>query len=247
MSDKVPEVVTENEVVPVESKQMNPMGLIEMAVSQNADIDKLEKLMVLQERWEKNEARKAYVKAMADFKKNPPEISKDSHVRYETQKGITEYSHATLANVTSTINSALSAHGLSAGWVTEQNEKEIAVICTITHILGHSESTKLSAFPDTTGSKNSIQAIGSTITYLQRYTLLTLTGLATHEDDDGKSSESVEHITPNQVADLNSMITELKADEPAFLKWLGVESIETIPANDYGKAVNGLNRKRSGN
>ena len=86
----------------------------------------------------KNEARKAYHVAMTAFKANPPQIDKDAHVSYSTSKGRTDYKHATLANVTNKINAALSEHGLSAAWQTEQDEKGIAVTCKITHVLGHS-------------------------------------------------------------------------------------------------------------
>lgn len=171
-------------VIPAPSQALSPDVLISTAIQNGAGIETLEKLMALQERHEANEARKAYHKAMAAFKANPPVIHKDATVTYNN----TSYDHATLANVTDTINKALSEHGLSAGWRTEQNGS-ITVICTITHELGHSESTSLSAPADKSGSKNAIQAIGSTITYLQRYTLLALTGLAAGgQDDDGQMS-----------------------------------------------------------
>ena len=94
------------------------------------------------------------------------------------------------AEIIACINEALSEHGLSAAWETAQNNGSVTVTCKITHIMGHSESTSLTAAPDNTGSKNPIQAIGSTVTYLQRYTLLALTGLATYEqDDDGGKPE----------------------------------------------------------
>lgn len=153
------------------------------------DVAKLKELLDVQERWEAIEAKKAYTQAMSAFKENPPEILKDRSVRYETQKGVTSYKHATLHNVTSKINSELSKHGLSASWVTSQANGSVMVTCKITHIMGHSEETSLSAPPDATGSKNAIQAIGSTVKYLERYTLLALTGLATYEqDDDGRAA-----------------------------------------------------------
>jgi len=57
--------------------QTTPAQLLAIAVDKDADIDKLTKLMELQERWEANEARKAYVQAMNEFKASPPEIFKD--------------------------------------------------------------------------------------------------------------------------------------------------------------------------
>ena len=168
--------------------ELSPMAAMQMAISSGADLDKLEKMLELQAKWEDREAKKAYVQAMADFKNEPPEIEKDSHVKYQTEKGLTEYDHASLGNVTDKINNALSEHGLSSAWSTQQNDGNIMVTCTITHRLGHSESTSLAAPPDSSGKKNTIQSIGSTITYLERYTLLSLTGLATHDqDNDGRA------------------------------------------------------------
>jgi len=166
----------------------SPNAVVMMAMQKNYTPELIEKMMALQERYEANEARKAYHEAMSAFKANPPEIGKDKNVSYTVQgKGTTSYAHASLANVTGKINRALSEHGLSAGWTTIQNDKGITVTCTITHKFGHSESTSLTAAPDTSGSKNAIQAIGSTVSYLERYTILALTGLATHDmDDDGK-------------------------------------------------------------
>ena len=170
----------------------SPAAVIQLAMTTGVDLDKLEKLLAIQEKWEANEAKKAYHDAMSRFKANPPEIEKDKKVGYQPKddtKPFVGYSHASLANVTGKINRALSEHGLSAGWTTTQESGSISVKCTITHRLGHSENTALSASPDTSGSKNAIQAIGSTISYLERYTILALTGLATHDmDDDGKEA-----------------------------------------------------------
>uniref|UniRef100_UPI001B800753 hypothetical protein n=1 Tax=Xenorhabdus stockiae TaxID=351614 RepID=UPI001B800753 len=41
-----------------------PMKLIEMAVSSNADIDKLERLLELQTKWEAGQSRKEFLDAM---------------------------------------------------------------------------------------------------------------------------------------------------------------------------------------
>lgn len=169
--------------------ESNPVNMIQMAISNGADLEKLEKLLSLQERWEGNEAKKAYHVAMAKFKENPPKIEKDKKVGYVAKGATVGYSHASLANVTEKINKSLSENGLSASWTTKQNGA-ISVTCHITHSKGHSEQTTLTAGSDTTGSKNSIQAIGSTITYLQRYTLLSLTGLATYDMDNDGSTET---------------------------------------------------------
>lgn len=175
-----------------ESKELQvltPADIASNLLKYGGKLDDLEKLMALQERHDANEARKSFHAAMAEFKKNPPDIRKTKKVSYKTSTGQTSYNHADLGNITDVIGAALAKHDLSAAWKTEQ-EGSIKVTCTITHALGHSESTSLISPADTSGGKNSIQAIGSTITYLQRYTLLALTGLAAQgQDDDGKKAE----------------------------------------------------------
>jgi hypothetical protein len=173
-------------VVDQSSTAITPMAMIQIAVQQGADIEKLAKLMDLQERWEASEARKAFVSAMSAFKLNPPEIFKNKHVKF----GNTEYDHATLDNVSISIGEALSKHGLSHRWNTLQADGKIKVTCVITHNMGHSEEVSLESTADTSGAKNSIQAIGSAVTYLQRYTLLAATGMAVQDqDDDGGKAE----------------------------------------------------------
>lgn len=206
----------------------------------------IEKMLDLQERFEKNEARKAYHEAMSRFKANPPHIEKDRKVSFPAGGKQTEYTHASLANVSDKINSGLGEHGLSAAWKTEQGEKGITVTCTITHKLGHSESTSLFAAPDTSGSKNSIQAVGSTITYLERYTLLALTGLAAAEmDDDGfKSGETVEYITVDQQTDINDRIKATGTKVDSFLKYFEAESVDKLKASQYPEAISNLKKRQ---
>jgi len=186
-----------NEIQKNDSPLMTAASLV--AADGNMDVVKLKELLDVQERWEAIEAKKAYVQAMSDFKANPPEILKDKNVHYQTSKGATNYKHATLHNVTTKINAELSKHGLTASWLTSQENGSIKVTCKITHIMGHSEETCLSAPPDATGSKNVIQAIGSTVTYLERYTLLALTGLATYDQDDDGNAVDKPKETPKDI------------------------------------------------
>ena len=184
---------------------VTPMDMLQMAVSKGANLEQLQQLMDLQERWEKNQARKAYVEAMAQFKQNPPEILKAKQVAF----GDTRYMHATLGDVTKATVEALARHGFSHRWDTDQQDGgQIVVTCVITHSMGHSESTTLKAGRDESGKKNNIQALASTVTYLQRYTLLAACGLATKDmpDDDGRGAEGMDegaradHIAAIQAA-----------------------------------------------
>lgn len=165
-----------------------PAQIVAYAMQHGAPIDQIREFMALQREWEADQARKAYVEAMAQFKLNPPTIDKDKQVSFGAGDRKTEYKHASIGNVTDKIVKALAQHGFSHAWDTQQQNGQVIVTCTITHRLGHKESVTLQAAPDNSGGKNGIQQIISAQTYLQRHTLLAATGLATQDqsDDDGK-------------------------------------------------------------
>jgi len=174
--------MTEAIEVKRETTDLTPIELLRIAVSQGADVEKLERLMLLQERFQQNQARMAFNAAMKQFKANPPEILKNKKVSF----GNTHYRHATLDHVCDVVTKALSEVGISHSWKVSQDKDLITVACVLTHEMGHSEQTQLQGVADTSGSKNAIQAVGSTVSYLSRYTLLAACGLAAAEDTDGK-------------------------------------------------------------
>lgn len=233
----------EREFLPkVVAKSGTPAEAISQAISSGADLDKLEKLLALQERWEANEAKKAYHRAMTAFKANPPDIEKDMKVAF----GTTKYNHASHENVTSKINAAMSPHGLYSSWRVSQNGT-ISVTCKITHEQGHSEEVTMTAPADTSGSKNAIQSIGSAIKYLQRYTLLAIAGMSTHEmDDDGKgAAASAEKITVAEADSLLDHLSSIEADMPKFLAWMKIEKVEDMLKSDLKKAMTMIEAARA--
>jgi hypothetical protein len=217
---------------------VTPTDMLQMAIQQNADLDKLEKLMELQERWEANEAKKAYNLAMSEFRKNCPIISR-------TRKGFNTNKFAGLAETIDEIKGLMADHGLSHAWKTEQENNQIKVTCCITHIAGHSECTKLSAEPDKSGNKNSIQAIGSTVSYLERYTLFAILGLSSKEmDDDGAAAEPAALITEEQVNQLHSAAIENEV-YTGLMSWLKstlkVNALDQIRADKFKIVEDRLN------
>lgn len=166
--------------------QVGYADMLRYALDSGADLDRLEKLMAMQEKDNANKARMAFVAAMAEFKKSAPEIYKDKNVSFTG----TSYNHATLGGICEVVIASLAQHGISHDWDTQQPASGmICVTCTLTHVLGHSKATSMESPPDNSGKKNAIQQIASTVTYLQRYTLLAATGLATKDmpDDDGRA------------------------------------------------------------
>lgn len=231
--------MTTNDHKPIATVQQDPAELIRYAVEKGANLESLEKLLTIRERFEKGEAVKAYNEAMAQFKANPPKIRKDKKVN----TGTYQYHHASLFNVVESISQGLSKWGLSASWRVAQ-APQISVTCRITHRQGHYEETTISAPADTSGAKNAIQQIGSTITYLQRYTLLAMTGLATFDQDDDGAAVITTFISDKEHSELVDLCAEYNVSIPKLLDYLNVESLAKLPKSLLSKAKAAINAKR---
>lgn len=195
---------------PVEPAQpTTTMGMVIAAVNSGADLDRIEKLMELHNRYEANEARKAFSAAMARFRAEPMKILKTKSVNIP---GGAQFKHATLAAVVDGVIVALSKYGLRHAWQTKQENGQITVTCVISHELGHSESTTLFAPPDSSGKKNDIQQIASTVSYLERYTLMAATGLAASDmDTDGNDPKDKGGAEVERPKDTDTWMADARA------------------------------------
>lgn len=203
-----------------------PMQMLAVAVSRGAGIDELGKLMDLQERWEKTEARKAFVDAISAFKAHSIQILRDkTNTQYNSK-------YVSLGQLVGTVTPFLSQHGLSCRWDIDQ-AAGIKVTCVMTHTDGHSESVSMVVPPDDSGKKNPIQQIKSAITYGKVCTFESICGLASSDgnlDDDGNGAyasngeltEQLEYIasasTPEELKSLYKTAYEMFEANPAALK-----------------------------
>lgn len=167
--------------------EATPMAMIDRALSSGASVEVMERLMALQERWQENEAKKAFDQAIAAAREELPAIVKNRTVDFTTSKGRTHYRYEDLSEMMNAITPVLARHGLSIRWRTDNATPGYVSVATIlSHRMGHSEETILTGPYDTSGNKNPIQAIGSVVTYLQRYGAKACLGIAAGHDDDGR-------------------------------------------------------------
>lgn len=172
------------------------LSIIERAVtSPEFDVNKLAQLLEMRERWEKNEARKAFAEAMSSFKTEAIRVVRD---KTNTQYGS---KYVSLGNLVGTVTPFLSKHGLTAKWELDQSSG-IKVTCVVTHTAGHFESVSMTCPPDTSGKKNPIQEIKSAITYAKACTFESICGLASTDanvDDDGNGSSNADLLPMDKV------------------------------------------------
>jgi hypothetical protein len=174
-----------------------PADLIRYAMESGADLDRLERLMQMQIEWDKREAEKAFHDAMATAKLTAPDLNKVQGASFSAKGGTTSYAYSSIGDINPEIIKWLAEYGFNSSWEPDQKGATLGITCVLTHKQGFSKRYRLEAGHDTTGSKNSIQALGSAQTYLERYTLLGVTGLSIKDgrDDDGYSAQDAPEPT----------------------------------------------------
>jgi hypothetical protein len=231
--------------LPVSRKESTPMALISMAVQQGADIEYLKQLMDLQERFEANEAKKAYNAAFASFKAEAITILRQKEVTSGPLEG---RFYAELYSIIDAVAPAMSKHGLSHSWKLSKDEKDwIEITCTVKHELGHSESVSMGGPPDTGGAKNPIHARASTVTYLEKYTLKAICGVSERNDDtDGRppKDQDVPLISAEQLADLVVKMAAKGITTEQFCKKMRVATVAELESVRFQLALNMINNTK---
>jgi ERF superfamily protein len=164
---------------------ITPMQMLAVAVERGDDLERIKQLRELYKEWKADEAKSAYIQAFSDFKRNMPDVVKDM---LNKQYG-SDYS--SLANLVNTTNRALGEYGLHAAWDPVVKGNVVSVACILTHVDGHEQRVTIEGPPDTSGQKNPLQQIKSSLTYLEGATFQAITGVVARsasKDDDGNGA-----------------------------------------------------------
>jgi hypothetical protein len=216
--------------------------MIQALIANHKDIDikQLEGLFELQMKYDNEIARKAFHSAKSRFAAMAPTILHDEEAKFEVGGRETQYGYSTLAGTLDQIREGLTACGLHVGWKTDDSGEggNLRVTCYLTHELGYQEETSLSASREagkgSTGM-NSLQAVKSTTSYLERITLYALLGLASKgDDDDGKGGGiEIATISTQQLKSLTTKIAKVGADTKRLLVLFKVETLADLKVDQY--------------
>lgn len=237
----------------------NPLTILQGAIEKGIDAEQLSQLMDLQERYEANQARRAFAAAMADFQSVCPQIRKTG----KESRG--RYTYPKLDEIMKTIQPHMKDCGLSVHFDTEMtSELIVTATCFVTHRDGHTQSNQFAAPVDQTKSNagnyimNSTQQTGSARSYAKRYALMDALNLVGFDidddaqclDDRAKNHEKAKAkrqpqnpATKEQLADLKDHLESGK---------LNVRDTEYIAANidrlsklDAAEILNTLKKEQS--
>ncbi|WP_199925220.1 ERF family protein [Neorhizobium sp. SOG26] len=229
---------------------LTPMEMVGRALEMGVSADILKQMMDLRDREEARNAKLAFTRAVAAAKAEIRPIMKTREVDYTPQgKQRVNYRHEDLAGIEEQVTPILTKHGLSYRFESDNGvDRPITVTCVLEHVDGHATRTPLSAGADNSGGKNSLQAIASAVTYLQRYTLKLALGLSVSHDDDGKAADEEkepERISPEQVKVILQLLEETNSDVERFCKLGKIDCVPDMLASQFDSAVRILNDRKA--
>ena len=211
----------------------NPyVQMIAVAAARDVDIEKLEKLMDLQERWEDRKAKKEFVQAMAGFQETCPAAFRSN--------SSDKHDYAPIEVIMKTIRPHLAANGLSVRFDTEFGDDTMTAICKVAHTGGYEEISRFTCAIENIVSgqgkqvMNKSQASASADSYAKRYALKNAFNIVESYDDDGESlGAPPELITDQNVCVINEAIKAKVVDKDELLRFQKVKNLEDIPASSW--------------
>ena len=209
------------------------MQVIERAARDpSVDIERMERLLQMHERLSAKQAETAYAEALARLQPKLPIIRERGAIK--NSSGNVQSMYALWEDIVGVITPILATEGFSLSFRIAHPDNKIEVTGVLTHERGHGERTAIVLPADTSGSKNAVQAVASSVSYGKRYTAGALLNLRTGElDDDGQTATTGPKLNPEQVAQVERRLKEANVDPGTFFEFWHVESIDQLLAANY--------------
>jgi hypothetical protein len=243
------EVPNQSAAAPLSEVQREPSrseggGLLAMierlASNPQLNIDVFDRLLKARREEEDRAAERAFNAALSQAKGELQPVLKSREVDYPSKKegsGRVKYRYESFADVARVVDPVFKQHGLSYRFSIAQTLEQVTVTCIVSHADGFSERTSLEGKvdPGSTGM-SMVQALGSALSYLQRYSLRAAIGLAAGVDDDGKGAGGGLKIDALQIVEIVGLIEETGRSETTLLKLIGADQISDMTVDQFTRA-----------
>lgn len=197
----------------------------------NVDIDKMERLIAMQERVQDRQAEVAYHAALADMQPELPIITE--HGAIKNKEGKAQSTYALWEDINEEIRPILAKYGFSLSFKGRREGDQQITVGILAHRDGHKEMTEVPLPLDTSGSKNAVQAVGSSKSYGKRYAAFDLLNITTRgEDDDGAKAGQPHAISVKQYDELLREIARVGSTTDEFVTFLKMQ--KKLATDDLG-------------
>jgi hypothetical protein len=213
------------------------------AMNPDVDIDKMERLLEMQERILARQSEVDFNCAMSAAQSEMGRISADATNPQTRSK------YASYAALDKTLRPIYTGHGFAISFDTDDSQQAefVRVVAYVSHTGGHTRTYHVDIPSDGKGIKGAAMmtrthAAGSAMAYGMRYLLKLVFNVAVGEDDDDGNGE-IQRISPEQAEKIRKALQETGSDERAFCKYMMANDVESIRASEFDRAMSALAKK----
>lgn len=179
--------VVKNQAVGSVQEDQSVNSFIQQAIEKGLPVETMEKLFNLREKVKAEFAKEQFTIAMSKFQEDCPVIEKKKVVN--DKQGKERYRYAPLDSIVSQVKKPLGANNLSYKFDTIDEEKFLTVVCIVTHVLGHSQSSSFKIPIDNEEYMSVSQKYGARVTFAKRYAFCNALGILTGDEDNDANEE----------------------------------------------------------
>ena len=239
--------VTKTEAQPPAEFGASLMEVIARAASDpTVDIDKMERLIAMQERIQSRDAEMAFNQALNAAQSEMRPIAANA------SNPQTRSRYATFDKLDRVLRPIYTAHGFSLSFDEGESPKpeHVRVLCYVSHVGGHTRTYHRDMPADGKGAKGGdvmtkTHAAGAAGSYGARYLLKGIFNVAVGEDDDDGNDPPAAEIPDAEWAKLVQLVEATKTNTTTMLQALGINTpnLRQLSQPQYAKVIDALERK----
>jgi len=219
------------------------------AADPSVDVDKMERLMQMHERFVDRSAAAAFNAAMVRAQRRIKPVAKKA---FNAQ---TNSSYAKLEDIDQKISPEYTAEGFSLSFGTADSPLvgHLRIVCDVMHEQGHTKQYFMDLPLDAAGiagktNKTGVHAHGSTHSYARRYLTMDIFNVVTVNEDNDGNAEPVEEpsITAIQARQLQALLPKCSEKAKSAFNKL-YPDVELIPRSAFDTVLNQLTTSAKNN
>jgi hypothetical protein len=223
------------------------LSIIErIATNPEVDIEKMERFMAMRREELARQAQIAFNAAMRLAQAEMPQVLRDE-INEQTQSAYAKYE-----TISEAMQPVITKHGfaLTFGEADSPKPNHLRITCDVLHECGHTKPYHADVPIDATGmkgnpNKSPVHAFVSTFSYGKRVLKLAIFDVALKGEPEGEGPRDYDDgsaISKAQAAEIQRLLKATNTHAGRLCAWLKVDRIHDIPAQQYQRAVDALNR-----
>ena len=221
------------------------LGMLErVACNPDVPVEKMERLLAMQERILAKQSEDAFNAAMSAAQSEMVRIAADS------TNPQTRSRYASYGALDRVLRPIFTKHGFALSFGEQDSPKpdSMRVVCFVTHRAGHTRIYHRDMPNDGKGAKGGdvmtrTHAAGAAQSYGMRYLLKGIFNVAIGDDDTDGNPPDVARINATEAADVEALIEEVGANRDKFLAFYSIKTVAELPQRDLVGACAELRRR----